>query len=136
MAVGRIKFRRFAMPATGAIAGVSLTPIDPSEVEDRPGYDPGFLGDGARVPLPKLSEAQRKDAVKITGSSRIELKYQHFSVVQSRKRRLCYFSATNLDGQTSKKVKRSNMWRQDGRRPRSSRSVTGGRTRICSAGDT
>lgn len=108
--------RRFEIPAIATLAGVSTTPIDPSEFDDREGYDPKFLGTGNfAVPLPKLTAAQKTDAVKITGTQKVELQYENFTVVQSRKRRMCYFSACNLDGDKSKKVPRSNTWRFDGR---------------------
>lgn len=109
--------RRFRMPAVAALAGVSMKPIDPAEFEDRKGYDPQFLGAAFAVPLPKLTDDQSDDAVRITGSAKFELKYENFSVVQSKKRRMCYYSACNIDGNKSRKVKRSNTWRFDGRIP-------------------
>jgi len=108
---------RFRKPAVAGFAGVSMTPIDPAEFEDRKGYDPKFLGAAFKVPLPKLTAAQSNDAVKIIGSTKVELKYENFSVVQSKKRRMCYYSACNIDGDKSRKVKRSNTWRFDGRIP-------------------
>jgi len=108
-------FRRFAIPPAASVAGVSVTPIDPADLDDREGYDPKFLGTEFTIPLPKLNAVQKQDAARLTGTQKIELKYEHFSVIQSRTRRMCYFSACNLDGNTSKKVPRSNMWRFDGR---------------------
>lgn len=113
----KVHFRRFEIPAGADLAGTSTVPIDPAEFEDRSGYEVDFLGDGFSVPLPRLTESQAKDAVKITGTQRIELRYENFSVVQSKKRRMCYFSACNLDGKKSKKIPRSNTWRFDGRIP-------------------
>jgi endonuclease G len=46
------------------------------------------------------------------------LKYQHFSVVMSRSRRLCIFSACNIDGGTPRRFKRPS-WRLDARIPSS-----------------
>lgn len=109
--------RRFRIPVGATLAGVSATPIDPSEFDDREGYDPKFLGTDFTVALPKLTAAQKKDAVRIVGTQKIELKYENFSVVQSKKRRVCYFSACNLDGNKSKKVTGSKTWRFDGRIP-------------------
>ena len=47
-----------------------------------------------------------------------ELKYQHFSVVMSRSRRLCIFSAGNIDGSRPRRFKRPS-WRLDPRIPAS-----------------
>ena len=91
----------------------TLRPV--AEYDDREGYAPNFLGDDAAVPLPKLTTAQRQDAAPVQGGG-VELKYRHFSVVQSKKRRMCFFSACNIDGDTSGKVSaRSNVWRYDPR---------------------
>ena len=105
------------MPAVATLAGTSTTPIPPAEFNDRKGYNPQFLGAGFVVPLPKLNGEQLADAVPIDGSSKVELKYENFSVVQSEKRRMCYFSACNIDGKKSRKIKRSNLWKFDGRIP-------------------
>ena len=115
--------RRFRMPAMAALAGTSMTPINPADFADRQGYDPRFLGTAFAVPLPKLNGDQTDDAVRITGSTGFELKYENFSVVQSKKRRLCYFSACNLDGNKSRKVKGSKTWRFDGRIPTASQII-------------
>jgi endonuclease G len=95
--------------------GVTKTLRDPAEYADRGGYDSYFLGADARVPLPRLSAAQRRDAASVKGGG-VELGYHHFTVVQSKKRRMCFFSACNIDGSKSGKVaKRSNLWRYDPR---------------------
>ena len=43
------------------------------------------------------------------------LKYRHFSVIQSKSRRLPLFTAVNIDGEKSFKLKREGDWRLDGR---------------------
>jgi endonuclease G len=91
----------------------TLRPV--AEYDDREGYAPNFLGTAARVPLPRLNDEQRDDAAGVSDGG-VELKYHHFSVVQSKKRRMCFFSACNIDGaKTSKAAKRSNVWRYDPR---------------------
>ncbi|MGH9385680.1 MAG: DNA/RNA non-specific endonuclease [Vicinamibacterales bacterium] len=91
----------------------TLRPVE--EYDGRDGYAPTFLGATARVPLPKLSDAQRDDAAAVNGGG-VELRYHHFSVVQSKKRRMCFFSACNIDGAKSRTgSKRSNVWRYDPR---------------------
>jgi endonuclease G len=50
------------------------------------------------------------------GATRRELLYQHFSVVMCRSRRLCFFSAVNIDGKNPRRFKRP-PWRLDPRIP-------------------
>jgi endonuclease G len=38
---------------------------------------------------------------KVDGKSETELRYEHYSVVMSRSRRMCFFSAVNIDGNQS-----------------------------------
>lgn len=87
------------------------------DYRNRDGYDSGFLGAGAAVALPRVIE--NTDEV-LTFSDRgkqtSELLYQHFSVVMNRPRRLCFFSAVNIDGALSQKTKRPG-WRTDPRIP-------------------
>ncbi len=86
---------------------------------DRTGYDPGFLGEDLEVPLPELSEELAADAVTYEqdGAPDHVLRYQHFSVVMSRSRRLCFYSAVNIDGKNPRRFKRPG-WRFDPRIPR------------------
>src|SRR5262245_53594062 len=84
---------------------------------NRGGYEPDFLGNGAKVPLPRVTrEAEDVLEFDLDGKTEQELRYQHFSVLMSRSRRLCRFSAVNVDGGRSKKVKRSG-WKMDPRIP-------------------
>jgi endonuclease G, mitochondrial len=77
-----------------------------TDYQTRKGYDPDFLND-LRVPLPKLSAKMRKLAAKlIDAPNEVELKYQHFSIVMNAKRKLAFFTATNIDGSTAKDVDR------------------------------
>jgi endonuclease G len=81
---------------------------------DRGGYDPAFLG--SEVSFPRVSD--RRDVLTFAwnGTDEHELKYEHFSVVMSRSRRLCYFSAVNIDGRQPHRMKRPG-WRLDPRIP-------------------
>jgi endonuclease G, mitochondrial len=77
---------------------------------NRSGYDPDFLG-GSHIPLPSLSTgAARADAAvnrePTPGRSRLELTYEHFSVVMNGRRRLASFTATNIDGALAKNYDR------------------------------
>jgi len=86
----------------------------PADYIGRTGYDPRFIG--VDVPLPVVSNAADVLTFPWNGVQESELKYQHFSVVMSRSRRLCFFSAGNIDGSTPRRFKRPE-WRLDGRIP-------------------
>lgn len=88
------------------------------DYRDRQGYQEEFLGTGHVVPLPEVV----RDAVhvlefEVNGQNDHVLRYQHFSVVMNRKRRLCIFSAVNIDGKLSRKAERP-PWRTDPRVPK------------------
>jgi endonuclease G len=86
----------------------------PEDYVGRKGYDPKFLG--KKVPLPVISDKADVLTFDWNGVQTSELKYQHFSVVMSRSRRLCIFSAVNIDGSTPRRAKRPG-WRLDPRIP-------------------
>jgi endonuclease G, mitochondrial len=100
----------------GALDGDELAPeAVAADYRDRAGYRPDFLGAaGALVALPQVV----RDAgdVLVFGDGETELKYEHFSVVMSASRRLCRFSACNIDGAASRRTTRSG-WRRDPRIP-------------------
>jgi endonuclease G len=81
--------------------------IDPN-YDNRRGYDPGFLGHGARVALPRLGAAMMADAALRSGdgADRHVLPYHHYSVVMSRRRRLAFVTAVNIDGRRSFRIAR------------------------------
>lgn len=93
------------------------------DYRDRVGYAPDFLGDGFEVPLPWLTEHQA-DLLEfaVDGRTESELRYHHFSVVMSKSRRLCRFSAVNLDGKQSKRSTRGG-WQLDPRIPKSAQII-------------
>lgn len=97
---------------SGSIVGEEARVEDYS---DREGYREDFLGEGAEVPLPSV-EAQASDVLKFDneGKEDFVLRYEHYSVVMSNKRRMCFFSAVNIDGQLSKKSARV-AWKWDPR---------------------
>jgi len=95
--------------------------IDP-DYGSRKGYDAAFLGTGANlVPLPALpDELLPLAAVNglATSEPRYVLPYHHFSVVLNRERRLAFFTAVNIDGASSVRVKRErDRWTLDPRVP-------------------
>jgi len=90
-----------------------------SDYLDRRGYDPGFLGgDGYVVKFPTIVH-HTEDVLQFPGLDDLtsELRYEHFSVVMSRSRRMCIFSAVNVDGAQSRKTSRVD-WKWDPRIPR------------------
>jgi endonuclease G len=86
----------------------------PRDYIGRRGYTPAFLG--PRVPLPVVRSRRDVLMFEWQGRRTSVLKYQHFSVVMSRSRRLCIYSAVNIDGRTPGRGKRPS-WRLDGRIP-------------------
>ena len=93
--------------------------IDP-DYSTRAGYESGFLGRRAEVPLPELSPAmQRRAAVSgqpVNGMPDYVLPYHHFSVAISRERRMAFFTAVNIDGTIAYRLKReTDKWIYDPR---------------------
>jgi len=79
--------------------------VPDTDYKSRKGYNPAFLG--ISVPLPKLSDAQKKKAApNLWATDSAEFKYQHFSVVMNGDRKLAFFTAVNIDGASVVKIKR------------------------------
>ena len=98
---------------------IETTEARPEAYRDRKGYAPAFLGEGFEVPLPVLTRNQ-EDVLTFAfdGKSGTVLDYHHFSVVMSKGRRMCRFSACNIDGDQSKRTGRAG-WQFDPRIPNS-----------------
>jgi endonuclease G, mitochondrial len=106
--------------ARPGLVGEAIT-IDP-DYSTREGYDPEFLGSESHsVPLPILSPEAAAIAAENTAASaepRYVLPYHHFSVVMNKERRLAFFTAVNIDGTTSIRIRReSDRWFMDPRIP-------------------
>src|SRR5262249_46954584 len=87
------------------------------DFEGRDGYDAEFL-DGWDIPLPRVTGARSGDLLNVRrgpGQGGAELKYEHFSVVMSKSRRMPLLTASNIDGNESKSVPRIKTWNFDGR---------------------
>jgi endonuclease G len=90
-----------------------------ADYRDREGYVPGFLGKRFPIDLPEVTrEAGDVLDFEIEDKTQTELRYAHYSVVMSRSRRMCFFSACNIDGQQSRKSARV-AWKWDPRIPKS-----------------
>jgi endonuclease G len=89
---------------------------------DRRGYAPSFLGGGSRrVPILGLGtwESDAVDATLDGGKTTKAVPYTHFSVVFSESRRVPIFTAVNIDGAKTKRIKRAgDKWYFDLRIPR------------------
>ena len=76
---------------------------------NRTGYKPNFLS-STNIPMPKLSVAQKrvaaKNAERVQGDDPHTLRYEHFSLVMNTRRRLAFFTATNIDGAHAKDFSR------------------------------
>jgi endonuclease G len=92
------------------------------DYSNREGYQVGFLGTDYELPLPEIraiedilsmSEGVESDAV---------LRYEHFSVIMSASRRMCFLSAVNINGKKSRKTKRG-RWKIDPRIPREAQII-------------
>ena len=89
-----------------------------SDYRDRRGYNPAFLGEQFAVDLPSV-DRNADDVLdfEFDSASETELRYEHFSVVMSRSRRMCFLSACNIDGNQSRKSARA-AWKWDPRIPK------------------
>lgn len=112
--------RVFGEPSPVVVAPVTeAIHIDP-DYGDRGGYDPDFLA-GHRIPLPTLSPDLVPLAAvnaQAAGEPKYVLPYHHFSVVLNKQRRLAFFTAVNIDGTTSVRLRREqDKWSFDPRLP-------------------
>ncbi len=97
------KDRTVAVKTTaGAEAGTWKT----EDFSNRGGYEPGFIH-GFVILLPSLAKVSWRPAVNqlaVEGDDRHELRYNHFSIVMNADRRLCGFTAVNIDGARTKAI--------------------------------
>jgi endonuclease G len=100
---------------TTIIGGHEIVTLQASNYNDDSGYDPDFLT--TKVPLPKLSPILIDDCAPfINNSGDYELKYNHFSIVMSKSRRLAFFTGVNIDGSELQSIKRErDRWYYDPR---------------------
>jgi endonuclease G len=113
--------RTLAPMASGAEVAdhIDETESVAADYRDREGYVPSFLGNKFAVDLPQVTrDAGDVLDFDVDGKSETELRYTHYSVVMSRSRRMCFFSACNIDGGQSRKSARV-AWKWDPRIPKS-----------------
>lgn len=108
-------------PATPAPRPVALVG-DQEAIENLDlykGYRPDFIwpnGDASfEVPLPDVTDRAPGEVVELKGGE-TELRYRNFSVKMNRDRRLCYFSAVNINGKQTFSIKGARPpWKTDRR---------------------
>ena len=107
-------------PLPSVVPMKALEEAPPENYDDREGFQEDFLGKKAIVTLPEVKK-DAKDILtfKEKGKKASVLKYHHFSVVMNKKRRMCFFSAVNIDGALSKKGVKRTAWKYDSRIPKS-----------------
>lgn len=103
VSVGWLKSRlaeinhRVSVFAPGTAGGAERRHATP-DVSQRKGYDPAFLGENKSVLLPVVPDAAM--IAPVDGEAHGELRYTHFSIVMHKERRLPFFTACNIDGQS------------------------------------
>jgi endonuclease G len=81
------------------------------------GYDPGFLGTGLNVPLPKTGPGFRGTLATNSETGKTVFDYTHFSLAMVVERRLAVWTAVNIDGKSLKSSDAEPGWRRDPRLP-------------------
>ena len=117
--------REIPRPPERAAGGAERAPK--SAYADRRGFDEAFLGTKAafHVPLPE-KVTHHDDVLSFTGPDggpTTVLRYCHFSVAMSVSRRLCLWSAVNIDGELSRKNVKRARWRTDSRIPKTAQTI-------------
>lgn len=88
---------------------------DETYFRDRQGFDEAFL-DTFPVPMPRCVGRTEGDQVPLKSGDGHVLRYSNFSVVMSTSRRIALYTACNIDGQASKRIKRDkDVWFYDDR---------------------
>ncbi len=120
--------KREKLPPVQVVGPEVVEEAPPESYTDREGYREDFLGDGLCAPLPVVNEEQQAAVLRftdpVTGEPTDTLKYTHFSVVMNAPRRMCIYSAVNIDGKAAISVKgRRPGWRLDSRIPTESQII-------------
>jgi endonuclease G len=93
----------------------------PTELADRSGYVPGFLGDGLEAPWPSLPAEMEGDLAVPSDAQADrphEIRYTHFGVKFLKSRKVPVMTGVNIDGGRSLRIKREgDRWFKDLRIP-------------------
>ncbi len=88
---------------------------DDAYFRDRQGFEEAFLA-AFPVPMPRCVDRSAGDEAPLKSGAGTVLRYSNFSVVMSKSRRIALFTACNIDGEASKKIKRdTDAWFFDDR---------------------
>ena len=113
-------------PTVYALAPAPAEPVEefdlgdaeaPQNLADRVGYRERFIARGAgfEVPMPEVTEKAPGEIATLKDGSSV-LHYRNFSVVMNAERRLCYFSAVNIDGRKTFSIRGARPgWKIDNR---------------------
>lgn len=117
-----IKPRRRLPARTVSAPEASIQEAPAASFANRDGYKADFLGANNAVPLPALTNRTRPDVFTPASPHGVDghvLKYTHFSVAINQRRRMCLFSAVNIDGKKAVALKGKRPgWRFDSRIPK------------------
>jgi hypothetical protein len=80
-----------------------------ADYADRSGYDAEFLGLSLDIPLPDVTNAADVLTFSTNGRPERVLRYEHFSVVMSKSRRMCRYSAVNVRRKTTREGRTNTM---------------------------
>lgn len=107
-----------AQPGPDQDDGIEGEEARAEDYRDRKGYQENFLGDRMKVALPSVVTGARDVLTYDNGGEEDSvLRYEHYSVVLSKSRRMCFFSACNIDGNLSRKSARV-AWKWEPRIPK------------------
>ena len=103
-----------SLAGTTKIPESKVTELEASRYDNNEGYNPEFLTQ--TVQMPNIPEGILQDCAVLKDGRGYELKYNHFSIIMSKSRRLAYLTAVNLDGNQLKAIEReSDRWYFDPR---------------------
>ena len=77
------------------------------------GYDENFLGEGFKVSLPKLTGATKDKVLKYNNKGDTVRNYTHFSLEMNKERKMCIYTANNIDGAKLRSDIRRGKWKID-----------------------
>jgi endonuclease G, mitochondrial len=115
-----------AIPSTVTASVPIAQGIDSDEIftegrvedySEREGYQRNFLGRTNEIPLPEIRATNDIIIFPDGENPGYVLRYQHFSVIMSASRRMCFLSAVNINGKQSHRSKRG-PWKIDPRIPK------------------
>ena len=62
------------------------------------GFDENFLGEGFKVPLPEITGPAKEKVLKYNNKGDTVRDYTHFSLEMNKDRKMCFYTAHNVDG--------------------------------------